>query len=89
MSKKYFANKGVKRNKKPLQNIIYKVEEIKSDYILSWQYEKDYNKFNIFNWHGPITSEELKILLGQEQWGKFTQGKRRFISQRRINGKNI
>jgi len=53
--------------------------------ILSWGYEgRDMNY-----WHGLITPEELKTLIGDEQWRKFCNGKRQFIVQRRIDGKNI
>lgn len=105
---KEHANRGVERNKKPLQNIVYlvefsriKPEAVTPDYdkykfkelgylTLSWQMEKQYNKEpNCMNWHGLITPEELKERLGDKQWGKFCQGKRLFIMQRRIDGKNI
>lgn len=111
---KYYANRGVERNKKPLQNIVYmielsqlekvkpeKLEEEKERYakykfkelgylVLNWQYEKDLNKpRSHWNWHGFITPEDLKKKLGDKQWAKFCQGKREFIIQRRVDGKNI
>lgn len=112
-STKYFANRGVERNKRPLQNIVYKVsisdlaksklsENEKIDkygkylfknlgYLwLDWQYEKDYNKSpNSMISFGFITPDELKSKLGEKQWAKFCQGKREFIIQRRVDGKNI
>lgn len=42
-----------------------------------------------FGWHGFVTPEYVKGLLGETQWSKFCQGKRRFVQQRRINGKNV
>jgi hypothetical protein len=108
---KVHANKGVERNKKPLQNIVYKVEvsqlkpsideskiEEYSKYkfkdegylVLSWEYQKNYNKNNkSMKWHGFITPEDLKNLIGDKQWSKFCSGKREFIEQRRIDGKNV
>ncbi len=110
---KYFANRGVERNKKPLQNKVYfielsqlkgvKPEELESkkeEYakykfkelgylVLNWQYEKLLNKHKSWNWHGFITPEDLKERLGDKQWAKFCQGKREFVIQRRVDGKNI
>lgn len=102
---KYYANKGLKRNKKPLRNVIYNVEvgELKNPestdiekygqyrfkdegfITLSWHLEGTDMNY----WHGFITPENLKTLIGDKQWGKFCQGKREFITQRRIDGKNI
>lgn len=102
------ANKGVERNKKPLQNIVYRVKL--SDpkglhdalgyaqykykelgyLVLYWQFEKNLNKEpKCVNYHGFITPEELRNILGAKQWSKFAQGKREFIVQRRVDGKNI
>lgn len=39
--------------------------------------------------HGFITPQELKEKLGEKQWAKFCQGKREFIIQRRVDGKNL
>ncbi len=113
MENNYYANRGVERNKKPLQNKVYmiefsqlksvdpdKLEETELKYakykfkdegylVLNWQYEKDYNKHGSWYFHGYITPESLKERLGQKQWDKFCQGKRVFIIQRRIDGKNI
>lgn len=105
---KYFANRGVKRNKTPLSNIIYKIEisQLKDDMDIT-QFEKfkfkdlgyltllwtkskaDKNGEFQWNWHGFITIDELKERIGENQYCKFCQGKREFIIQRRINGKNI
>lgn len=107
---KYFANKGLKRNKKPLQNKIIFVhvgiskenaseEMLKSMEMykfkdigyLTWSsaYEKLYHKHSVKFYHGFITSENLKLKLGEKQWNKFCNGKREFIVQRRFNHKNI
>lgn len=101
---KYFANKGVPRHKKPLNNIVYEIElsqlkniDDKTKYeqykfkdegylVLFWWYEE---KNPIKNWHGFITVDELKEKIGKAQYSKFCQGKRTFIIQRRIDGKNI
>ena len=42
-----------------------------------------------WNWHGQVTSDEVKKRIGEKQWGKFCQGKREFIVQRRFDKKNI
>lgn len=104
MGNKYYANKGVERNKKPLKNIVYEIElsQLKLDtdktqyekykfkelgyLVLLWWYEQ---KNPTKNWHGFITPDYLKELLGVKQYAKFCQGKRNFIIQRRIDGKNI
>jgi len=106
---KYYPNKGVPRNKKPLQNYIIRVKVVTLDKLfehseesyqpfmfkdqgyLIWSsgLEKNYNKHSLIVWHGLITPEDLKTKLGEKQWAKFCQGKREFIIQRRIDGKNI
>lgn len=104
---KTHANKGVKRNKKPLRNIVYEVEisQLKNAIseeerekflaykfkeegylVLFWKYQSGEQ---VRNWHGFITPEFLKELIGDKQWSKFCQGKRTFVSQRRVDGKNI
>lgn len=101
---KYFANRGVARNKKPLKNLVYQItlsqlkpNEDKESYekykfkdlgylVLKWHYE---TKNPIINFHGFITPIYLKELIGEKQYAKFCQGKREFIIQRRIDGKNI
>lgn len=103
MSKdKYYANKGVARNKKPLQNIIIKTKLVElpegfnlDDYVdfkfkdLGYiTYSKKLERSNINNWYGLIKPTDLKELLGEKQWSKFCQGKREFIIQRRENNKN-
>ena len=100
---KYFANKGVMRHKSPIANIRYKVEIIEklNDETDLEKYEKykfkdlgyltllwNKNKSDIWSLHGFITVDELKEKIGQKQYSKFCQGKREFIIQRRINGKN-
>ena len=58
--------------------------------ILNWKYESKH--IDIWSWHGFITPDELKTLLnsiGKDQWAKFCQGKREFVEQRRVDGKNI
>lgn len=100
---KVYANRGVERNKKPLHNIVYKVEVSqlkndvdKTDYekfkfkdlgylILLWKYEGGDANF----YHGLIEPDKLKLFIGEKQWSKFCQGKREFIVQRRIDGRNI
>jgi len=104
MKDKYYANKGVARNKKPLRNIVYEIElsQLKSDtdktqyekykfkelgyLVLHWWHEE---KNSTKNWHGFVTPDYLKELLGAKQYAKFCQGKRNFIIQRRIDGNNI
>lgn len=109
---KVHANKGVERNKKPLQNIVYRIEVSKNPdnlseeeskkyekykfkeegyLVLNWEYQKEFNKNGgrSMKWHGFITPEDLKDLLGNKQWAKFCSGKREFIIQRRIDGKNV
>ena len=100
----FYANRGVARNKRPLKNIVYviNVSNLSADadkekyeqfrwkdegyLIMSWYYQVP---DPLQNWHGFITPQELKELLGPTQWAKFTQGKRLFIVQRRVDGKNI
>ena len=101
---KKFANKGIARNKKPLKNLIFEIEisKLKESvditkyekykfkelgYItLTWYYES----INpIKNWSGFVTPEHLKELFGIVQYAKFCQGKREFVIQRRVDGKNI
>lgn len=105
---KYFANRGLERNKTPLANKQYKfeiiplkegIDEAKYEQYkfkdqgfltMSWangkvQKNGDFNWF----WHGFITTNDLKKILGEKQYGKFCQGKREFTIQRRIDGKNV
>ena len=100
---KYFANRGVNRTKSPIANIRYKIEiisELKNK-TNEKDYEKykfkdlgyltllwNKSKSEIWSWHGFITVEELKDKIGTKQYSKFCQGKREFIIQRRIDGKN-
>lgn len=109
---KIHANSGIKRNKKPLQNIVYRVvilNELKdcnldsplnkseefllkdTGYLVLYsQYEKQLDiKPNTWNFHGFITPDKLKEILGLKQWSKFRQGQRIFTIQRRNDGKNL
>ena len=108
---KYFANRGVKRNKTRLPNLRIKVDifkELKNSddellerfkpfkfkelgYIsVCWTKELDRKgEEPIWNLDSSVTVERLKEVLGEKQWSKFCQGKRFFIIQRRVNGKNI
>jgi hypothetical protein len=101
MGNKYFTNRGVERNKKRLRNIVYSIEIVNPERVniqrdeflfkdvgylsLTWGYEGT----PIVNWHGLISPDELRDNIGQVQWAKFCQGKRTFVIQRRINGRNI
>ena len=100
---KYFANIGVNRTKSPIANIRYKIEVVSKlkdganleDYekykfkdlgylVLSWNKSKSDTWF----WHGFISVDKLKEKIGIKQYSKLCQGKREFIIQRRIDGKN-
>jgi len=45
--------------------------------------------WDYWNWHGFVTSDEVKKYIGDKQWGKFCQGKREFIVQRRVDKHNV
>lgn len=45
--------------------------------VLHWKYQHEVS----MNFHGHITPNNLKKLLGVKQWSKFCQGKREFIIQ--------
>ena len=84
---KYYANRGVERNKKPLQNIVVSFElNEKTGY---WRYLWKYQSDHLFNFHGMVEESFIKQLLSQKQWSDFRQGRREFIIQRKINGKNV
>ena len=101
---KIFANKGVERNKTPLKNIILIVEISQLKNIASEEEKAKYEKYKFKDlgylvlksgfdksnmcWNGFITPEDLKLKLDEKQWSKFCQGKREFIIQRRVDGKN-
>lgn len=51
---------------------------------LRWAFVKDINKGMGLNFLGIITPNELKERLGKKQWGKFCQGKREFIINRKL-----
>ena len=40
----------------------------------------------LFHYHGFVTPEYIKELLGAEQWRKFCNGKREFVVANRIDG---
>jgi hypothetical protein len=100
-----YANKGVPRNKRPLSNMCYSVEicALREDadlekyekykfkdlgYLrLTWWYETSFRPLKFS--HGFIEPDKMKTLIGEKQWGKFCQGKREFIIQRRVDGKNV
>lgn len=104
MDKVYFKNKGIERNKKPLSNIVWEIEicQLTEDadktkyeqykfkdlgYLtLLWCYDRP-NELR--NFHGFITVEQFKNKLGQKNYAKLCKGQRKFIIQRRINGKNV
>lgn len=91
VTKKIFQNLGVKRNKKPLQNIVYWFDktETPDKYLCKWQYEKRLNVSNSVNIHGFVDEIFIKEILSVNQWSKFKQGENKFIIQRRINKQNI
>lgn len=86
---KAIANRGIPRNKKPLQNIIFWITEKESEFYLEWQYEKIYNRRTVKNFSGKVDIDYLKQWLSKNQWMKFRNGDRKFIIQRRIDGNNI
>jgi hypothetical protein len=57
--------------------------------VLHWCYEHSLKHDHNLNWHGFITVDELKKRIGDKQYAKFCEGKRRFIIQRRVDGHNI
>ena len=78
-------------NRNPLfikENEPYKFKEEGYIIVLFTKSLEDYHKEN---WHCDysITVKKLKEYLGEKQWSKFCQGKREFIIQRRVDGKNI
>jgi hypothetical protein len=91
---KVAANRGVPRNKKPLQNICYRFEERKDGdatvYTMLWQYQRDLNKRGSWNFHGRVTEAEIMARIGPRGWQKFRGNKQReFIIQRREDGRNV
>jgi len=78
---KRYANRGVERNKKPLQN--------KPTFVLLWAYEREYNRHPSKSFHGPVTLDQIKARLTPSQWSKFRQGTREFVKQRRVDGRNV
>lgn len=58
--------------------------------IVFWTKSLDYNGIKPdWNMDISINVPKLKQILGEKQWSKFCQGKREFIIQRRVNGRNI
>ena len=53
--------------------------------VMFWKMQGDED----WSRHGFVSTEEVKRYIGNSQWGKFCQGKREFIVQRRIDNKNI
>ena len=92
---KVHANRGVERNKKPLQNVLYwlsdapAAEDGTERFVLHWAYERDYNRHPTKNFHGTVTAADMKARLTPNQWAKFRQGERVFVRQRRVDGKNV
>ena len=90
---KVAANRGVPRNKKPLQNICYRFEERREGetvvYTMLWGYERELNAHGVWNWHGRVTEDEIKKRIGPKSWQKFRQGRRDFTIQRRVDGRNV
>jgi hypothetical protein len=97
---KYFANVGVERNKRPLQNIVYFITDRDCHgnqvYCLYWAYERDLNssggtdgRGGGMNFHGGVTEEQIRARLTPKQWSKFRQGERNFVKQRRVDGRNV
>ena len=92
---KSHANRGVARNKKPLQNILYwlsdspPAEDGSALYVLHWAYERDYHRHPMKSFHGVVTLDDIKKRLTSSQWAKFRQGQREFVKQRRVDGKNV
>lgn len=103
---KFFANRGVERNKRPLKNIVYEIELSQLEALCEIE-KLEYQKYKFRNlgylglywwyeekdpcrcFHGFVTPESLRKRIGEKQWNKFCQGKRTFVIQRRINGRNI
>jgi hypothetical protein len=81
---------------KKFKNITYIVEEAQlkqnTDVIGYAQYRFNdgylvlywIDEHKVKNYHGFITTIELKKLLGNVQWSKFCQGKREFTIRREI-----
>lgn len=88
---KVAANRGVARNKKPLQNILYRIDEgkVAGSWVLYWAYERDFNRGGIWNFHGTVLEEDVRKRLTPKQWSQFRQGVRSFVRQRRVDGRNV
>ncbi len=87
---KVHANRGAPRNKKPLQNIVYKFEKGRDGgFCMLWGYERDLNRGRSWNFHGAVTREQIRARLTSRQWLKFLHGARTFVHQRRVDGRNI
>lgn len=88
---KVVANRGLARNKRPLQNKLLWFEELKDGrFWTHWAYEREYNRGGVRSLDmTPITLDDIKARLTPNQWCKFRQGERHFVEQRRIDGKNV
>ena len=87
---KVHANRGVARNKKPLQNIVYRFELGRSGgFHMLWGHERSLNRGGSWNFHGAVTEEQIRDRLTAGQWSRFRQGVRTFVRQRRVDGRNI
>lgn len=85
---KYYANKGVARNKKPLKNIEVKLEKSISE-PNKFKLYKRLQGDKLYGYFGLISKEDIKEMLSEKQFNKFMSGTSEFIIQRRFNGKNI
>lgn len=88
---KVVANRGVARNKKPLQNVLYRFDDGKEaeTWVLYWAYERDFNRGASWCFHGLVREDEVRKRLTPNQWSKFRQGERSFVRQRRVDGRNV
>lgn len=94
MRSKVHANRGVARNKRPLQNVLYWLSDATpvdgaARFVLHWAYERDYHRHPVKNFHGIVSEDDIRQRLTDNQWAKFRQGERAFVRQRRVDGKNI
>lgn len=101
----FYKNRGVERNKKPLKNIVYKVELLTADKLKSKIIDPENEKYcykdqGIISLLWKYQSDNHWNYHGWitpedlkerigTQWSAFCQGRREFIIQRRLNGNNI
>lgn len=81
------ANKGIKRNKKPLRNIEVKI--VKREDGLYHMFERIQGTKAYGLCFATYTFDEIKEKLTPNQWCKFQQGQKEFVIQRRVNKHNI